>query len=125
MTKLVAHLLKAEPQQEVYSSSHYDGGSIPRQLGQAQDRATADTTVVSADLVPDNAKEGTILAKGIGSEYTPCPLVSIPVYVKGEHVEFKAIRQVVGRDVLLGRGCLGLEVVEYQGTSTPTCPTNK
>lgn len=75
----------------------------------------ADTRVVSSDLVPDNAREeGIILAKGIGTEYIPCPFVSIPVTVKGTSVDIKAIvfpRSVVGWDVLLGRDIPGLQII--------------
>lgn len=56
----------------------------------------ADTSIVSVDLVPDNAKIiGTILVKGLGGKYTPCPM-------QKRAVSLNAIvmpREVVGRDM--------------------------
>lgn len=73
----------------------------------------ADTSVAAGDLVLEGTTtQGTMIVKGLGREWMPCPFVSLPVFVKGKGVTLRALvfpRSIVGRDVWLGRDILGLD----------------
>lgn len=60
----------------------------------------ADTSVISSDLVPEGTPtEGTVIMRGMGGTWMPCPYVSLPIFVKGKEVRLRALvlpRKIVG-----------------------------
>lgn len=69
--------------------------------------------MIASDLIPPGIPtDGTLIVKGQGSGWMPCPYVGVLVHAKGDTVGLGALvmpRSVVGRDVLLGRDTPGLE----------------